>query len=271
MARTVEVAVEALSASAFEPFGTIIGAGTGPPALDWGTLQTWMAPFDVDGPTQMTLCRYHQEPVEWSQMERHLAVTQAFLPLGGVASVMVVAPPSDPADRTALPPPDSVRAFHMDGSAGVVLRRGTWHALRRFPVGSAANRHSSAHRTRHAGRTRAPGARRLPARADPRSRLCLGAWSDLSRGRFLALSPRGGPKGRLEGQAIRKLRPTLRDASLRGARQGEALVQARTKRHDAVTKLVSSADCLRQSQVSAFQGRVEVHRNAASPDRRRQA
>ena len=136
MARTVEVAVEALSASAFEPFGTIIGAQTGPPALDWGTLQTWMAPFDVDGPTQMTLCRYHREPVEWSQMERHLAVTQAFLPLGGIASVMVVAPPSDPADRTALPPPDSVRAFHMDGSAGVVLRRGTWHALRRFPVGA---------------------------------------------------------------------------------------------------------------------------------------
>src|SRR5689334_16790406 len=73
-----------------------------------------------------------REPIEWSQMERHLAVTQAFLPLGGVASIMVVAPPSDPADRKALPPPDSVRAFHMDGSRGVVLRRGTWHALRRF-------------------------------------------------------------------------------------------------------------------------------------------
>ena len=136
MARTVEVAVETLTAAAFEPFGSIIGGGSGPPALDWGTLQTWMTPFDVDGPTQMTLCRYHREPLEWSQMERHLAVTQAFLPLGGVASVMVVAPPSDLADRTALPPPASVRAFHMDGSAGVVLRRGTWHALRRFPVGA---------------------------------------------------------------------------------------------------------------------------------------
>ena len=136
MARTVEVAVEPLSAAAFEPFGSIIGGGSGPPALDWGTLQTWMAPFDVDGPTQMTLCRYHREPVEWSQMERHLAVTQAFLPLGGVASVMVVAPPTDPADRTALPPPESVRAFRMDGRAGVVLHRGTWHALRRFPVGA---------------------------------------------------------------------------------------------------------------------------------------
>ena len=48
----------------------------------------------------------------------------------------MVAPPTDRGDRTALPPPVSVRAFHMDGSAGVVLRRGTWHALRRFPVGA---------------------------------------------------------------------------------------------------------------------------------------
>jgi hypothetical protein len=39
-------------------------------------------------------------------------------------------------DRLALPPPGSVRAFHMDGTVGVVLRRGTWHALRRFPVGA---------------------------------------------------------------------------------------------------------------------------------------
>lgn len=137
MPRMVEVAVEPLGAASFAPFGTIVGAVSGAPALDWGTLQTWMAPFDVDGPTQMTLCRYHREPVEWSQMERHLGVTQAFLPLGGVASIMVVAPGSDPADRTALPPPDSVRAFHMDGSVGVVLHRGTWHALRRFPVGAA--------------------------------------------------------------------------------------------------------------------------------------
>ncbi|MGE3067170.1 MAG: hypothetical protein AB7K67_16420 [Hyphomicrobiaceae bacterium] len=37
MARTVEVAVEPLSAAAFAPFGAIIGAGTEPPALDWGT------------------------------------------------------------------------------------------------------------------------------------------------------------------------------------------------------------------------------------------
>lgn len=134
MSRMVEVAVEPLDMATFAPFGTIVGVVGGSPALDWGTLQTWMTPFDVDGPPQMTLCRYHREPVEWSRMERHLGVTQAFLPLGGAASVMVVAPASDLADRAALPPPASVRAFYMDGTAGVVLHRGTWHALRRFPV-----------------------------------------------------------------------------------------------------------------------------------------
>lgn len=136
MPRIVDVEVEPLTEEAFEPFGAVVGAGSRPPALEIGTMQTWKAPFEVDGALAMIICRYAREPIAWSRMERHLAVTQAFLPLASVASVMVVAPPSDPTRRDAAPPPEAVRAFRMTGDVGVVLWRGTWHALRRFPLGA---------------------------------------------------------------------------------------------------------------------------------------
>lgn len=136
MPRIVDVNVEPLTEEAFEPFGAVVGAGNRPPAFDADTMQTWKAPFEVDGALEMTICRYLREPIAWSRMERHLAVTQAFLPLAGVGSVMVVAPPTDPCRRDAVPPPETVRAFRMAGEVGVVLWRGTWHALRRFPVGA---------------------------------------------------------------------------------------------------------------------------------------
>jgi ureidoglycolate hydrolase len=132
--KTVEVAIEPLTPVNFKPFGTIVGADAGPPALRWDTLTTWKTPFEVDGEMQMTLCRYQREPVRWHKMERHLAVTQAFLPLAGVQSIMVVAPLTDPSNRLAAPPPATMRAFRMDGTQGVILARGTWHALRRFPL-----------------------------------------------------------------------------------------------------------------------------------------
>jgi ureidoglycolate lyase len=136
MPRIVDVKVEPLTEEAFEPFGAVVGASDRPPALEIDTMQTWKAPFEVDGALAMINCRYAREPIAWSRMERHLAVTQAFLPLAGVGSIMVVAPPTDTTRRDAVPPPEAVRAFDMTGEVGIVLWRGTWHALRRFPVGA---------------------------------------------------------------------------------------------------------------------------------------
>ena len=48
--------------------------------------------------------------------------------------VMVVAPPTDPGDRSALPPPASLRAFLVAGDTGILLWKGVWHALTRFPI-----------------------------------------------------------------------------------------------------------------------------------------
>jgi ureidoglycolate hydrolase len=39
-----------------------------------------------------------------------------------------------PTEGERLPEPDEVRAFLLDGSAGYILKRGTWHSLDRFPL-----------------------------------------------------------------------------------------------------------------------------------------
>src|ERR687891_1112066 len=46
----------------------------------------------------------------------------------------VVAAPTDPDDWSAVPTPDQLHAFLIPGDRGIMLWRGTWHALTRFPV-----------------------------------------------------------------------------------------------------------------------------------------
>lgn len=134
MPSIVDIPTEPLTEATFAPFGAVVGALASPPAFQAGAMDTWRAPFEVDGAMQMTICRFHKQPLQFSKLERHLGVTQGFLPLGGTACIMVVAPTTDPADPAAAPDPGTVRAFRMDGTQGVVLWRGVWHALARYPI-----------------------------------------------------------------------------------------------------------------------------------------
>jgi hypothetical protein len=47
---------------------------------------------------------------------------------------MVVAAPTDPIDPDSVPAPGAVRAFFVPAGLGILLWRGTWHALNRSPV-----------------------------------------------------------------------------------------------------------------------------------------
>ena len=132
--REITLALEPLTHAAFAPYGAIVGGEGLAADFEAEHLWNWRVPFEADGPTQVLLIRYKHGPPVFSRMERHFHVTQGFMPLGGLASAMVVAPPSDPDDAEAVPPPEAVRAFLLAGEAGVILHRGTWHALQRFPL-----------------------------------------------------------------------------------------------------------------------------------------
>jgi ureidoglycolate hydrolase len=134
MPKVVEISLQPLIPDAFASFGQILGDFDAPPIFEAPHLRSWRLDFELDGAAELMVARYLHQPFEFTAIERHFDVTQSFIPLGDQPSVMVVATPTDPQDWSAVPEPDALRAFHIPGDRGIMLWRGTWHALTRFPV-----------------------------------------------------------------------------------------------------------------------------------------
>ena len=121
--------LEPLTRAAFEPFGDVIeldGARHFP--INGGTTERFHdlarvdVGADVGGRPLINVFRGQPraQPVEISMMERHPLGSQAFLPLGAVSYLVVVAPAGE-FDASKL------RAFFTRGWQGVNYARGVWH------------------------------------------------------------------------------------------------------------------------------------------------
>jgi ureidoglycolate lyase len=121
--------LEPLTRAAFEPFGDVIeldGARHFP--INGGTTERFHdlarvdVGADVGGRPLINVFRGQPraQPVEISMMERHPLGSQAFLPLGVVSYLVVVAPAGE-FDASKL------RAFFTRGWQGVDYARGVWH------------------------------------------------------------------------------------------------------------------------------------------------
>ena len=91
---------------------------SGPTRSGWSCGRTRRFHLDV--------LSYDHQPLEFTVLNRHHRATQALVALNGKPTVVLVGPAdvdfSDPAHL------DTLRAFLCDGSAGVNLALGTWHA-----------------------------------------------------------------------------------------------------------------------------------------------
>ena len=135
MSDIVQIRIERLTAEAFAPFGQLICERSDePPVFEGPELRSWHQDLEVEGVTELMYIHYVHKPIAFSTVERHFDVTQTFVPLGGAASVKVVAPPTDPKDRDSVPEPSQYRAFYVPGTVGIMLWRATWHAMTRFPT-----------------------------------------------------------------------------------------------------------------------------------------
>ncbi|HUG17063.1 MAG TPA: ureidoglycolate lyase [Thermomicrobiales bacterium] len=131
MGRMVSIKVEMLTADVFEPFGEVMSMTGREPDYRGISSLGWRAAYDADGPSEVLVYSSRYSGLRFSVLERHVAVTQAFIPLRGVPSVVAVAAPTE---GDGIPEPEDVRAFLLDGSAGYVLRRGAWHSPDRYPL-----------------------------------------------------------------------------------------------------------------------------------------
>jgi ureidoglycolate lyase len=117
MSRTLTI--QPLTAAAFAPFGDVIEglAGLGR-ADDLANVSV-----GADGRTQMSVLKAERSnalPLTVKRVERHPLGSQAFIPMGGGAFFVVVAPPGEF-------DPSKLVAFRTNGVQGINYKPGTWH------------------------------------------------------------------------------------------------------------------------------------------------
>jgi ureidoglycolate hydrolase len=126
----VRVPVQPLTAKSFVEYGQLLVPRDTEPDFQGLMSVGWRADFEVTGEIRIMTLRSQYSGMRFSMLERHFDVTQTFIPLGSDLSVVAVAAPTG----DEPPKPEEVRGFLLDGTAGYVLKRGTWHSLDRYPL-----------------------------------------------------------------------------------------------------------------------------------------
>lgn len=133
MAKVRKIKVEPMTEESFRPFGQILDV-----KLD-ASGQPQSSPVDFQGgTTRIGTGLLPYKGLKFNQLEQHFALTQSFIPLGGSPAVIAVAEPTDPKDPNAIPKPEEVRVFLVDGTKGYLFYKGTWHSdrLPLYPPGT---------------------------------------------------------------------------------------------------------------------------------------
>lgn len=125
------VIAQALTVSAFAPFGDVIIAGASSSvAINAGSAQRFddltRLDFDAQGGTPCvaifrTSVQMRTTAHRFSVMERHLLGSQTFVPLAQGRCLAVVALGDNAPDEATL------QAFIVEPGQGITLRRGIWH------------------------------------------------------------------------------------------------------------------------------------------------
>ena len=129
----MKIRVEELTEKSFEDFGEVLGESLlKEPNIRDEVSDVWLGLADLMGigasaGRQVTYLKIHMRPEKYDKIEKHETSAEAFIPLEGRSILMVV--PAEAVDSVGRPDMAHVRAFLMDGSKGILMRRGTWHAV----------------------------------------------------------------------------------------------------------------------------------------------
>ena len=122
-----EIKVKILTRECFKPFGTLIEPLITKPTISDGALDYWGALAEVYAEKpQVSFLTVKKRDFELDKIERHVKLTEVFIPLEGT-SVFPLAPPKNIENPKAEVPLDELVAFLLDGSKGIVMKKGTWH------------------------------------------------------------------------------------------------------------------------------------------------
>jgi ureidoglycolate lyase len=113
----------------FASFGKILTA-EGRPRLPVNTygdkLDLYREVFETDQPIEWFIVEGRSRWNGVLFLERHMQLSQAFIPLGGQGFYTVVAQPGA-VDENGFIALDEIKAFNVPGDMAIQLHRGTWH------------------------------------------------------------------------------------------------------------------------------------------------
>ncbi len=128
MPRTLQLTIEPMTEEAFMPFGEVWDAKEHSP----DHRQSFSVEYHPEGTPTASIMWQPYQALTFTKLERHFHATHVFIPVSGSLAVVAVAPPTDLDDPTAIPDPNDVRAFLIDGTKGFGYKKGTWHSLDRY-------------------------------------------------------------------------------------------------------------------------------------------
>lgn len=121
-----------ISQEDFAHYGQIVGLCNKPPLEDFENLKYYNENINL-GPVEknveevscgLLICKERKPGEPIVEFERHMLITETFIPLNGEGVIFVLAPADNSKDK---PDTEKIRIFLLDGSLGVLLHKGTWH------------------------------------------------------------------------------------------------------------------------------------------------
>ena len=124
-----QLTAEIATPESFAPFGKVLGE-SGRKRLPINTygdkLDLYRESFESDQPIEWFIVHAHARRREVLFLERHLQLTQTFIPLGGKPFYTIVAR-AGAREENGFPALEEIKAFLVPGDVAIQVDRGTWH------------------------------------------------------------------------------------------------------------------------------------------------
>ncbi len=127
----MKVKVQMLDSVSFAPYGDVIGPQSSKPAISEPVIEFWPGVSDIrltSDIAQLHWLEVKPRPFVSESVERHTRTTEGLFPMSG-QSIIVFALSEDMDDPESPIDYATIKAFILDGTRAINLKKGVWHDL----------------------------------------------------------------------------------------------------------------------------------------------
>jgi ureidoglycolate hydrolase len=127
----MKVKVQMLDSKSFSPYGDVIGSQDSKPAIAEPMIKFWPGVSDIkltSDIAQLHWLEIRPRPFMSESFERHTNTTEGLFPMAG-QSIVVFALSTDMDDLNSPVDYSTIKAFILDGTKAINLKKGVWHDI----------------------------------------------------------------------------------------------------------------------------------------------